>query len=165
MLRHYILPTHEPCQTRAYFFFCVLFSLISFLNSGKVIAQTPDNFEIKLKQIEYIDVNTKEHTCINATSSNSILNLSRNYNHIFVALVDDPSIQYAYRVAGETSLSQWKNTGSEIHLVGLSRGDHELHIRGERNGQFSSNIFNTTSILRPLFILLGGVFLFLSSWP
>ena len=114
MLRHYTLPTHEPCQTRAYFFFCVLFSLIISLNSGKVIAQTPDNFEIKLKQIEYIDVNTKEHTYINANSSNSILNLSRNYNHIFVALDDDPSIQYAYRVTGESSLSQWKNTGSEI---------------------------------------------------
>lgn len=153
MLRHYILPTHEPCQTRAYFFFCVLFSLIISLNSGKVIAQTPDNFEIKLKQIEYIDVNTKEHTYINANSSNSILNLSRNFNHIFVALDDDPSIQYAYRVTGESSLSQWKNTGSEIHLVGLSRGDHELHIRGERDGQFSSNVLQYDIFIKTPFYL------------
>lgn len=153
MLRHYILPTHEPCQTRAYFFFCVLFSLIISLNSGKVIAQTPDNFEIKLKQIEYIDVNTKEHTYINANSSNSILNLPRNFNHIFVALDDDPSIQYAYRVTGESSLSQWKNTGSEIHLVGLSRGDHELHIRGERDGQFSSNVLQYDIFIKTPFYL------------
>ena len=153
MLRHYILPTHEPCQTRAYFFFCVLFSLIISLNSGKVIAQTPDNFEIKLKQIEYIDVNTKEHTYINANSSNSILNLSRNYNHIFVALDDDPSIQYAYSVTGESSLSQWKNTGPEIHLVGLSRGDHELHIRGERDGQFSSNVLQYDIFIKTPFYL------------
>lgn len=133
--------------------FFVLFSLIISLNSGKVIAQTPDNFEIKLKQIEYIDVNTKEHTYINANSSNSILNLSRNYNHIFVALYDDPSIQYAYRVTGESSLSQWKNTGSEIHLVGLSRGYHELHIRGERDGQFSSNVLQYDIFIKTPFYL------------
>tara|TARA_A100001011_G_scaffold395268_1_gene489785 strand:- start:619 stop:903 length:285 start_codon:yes stop_codon:yes gene_type:complete len=71
-------------------FFSVLFSLIISLNSVKVIAQTPDNFEIKLKQIEYIDVNTKEHTYINANSSNSILNLSRNYNHILSLLMTIP---------------------------------------------------------------------------
>jgi hypothetical protein len=62
-------------------------------------------------------------------------------------------------------LSQWKNTGSEIHLVGLSRGDHELHIRGERDGQFSSNVLQYDIFIKTPFNLLGGVFLFLSFWP
>ncbi len=153
MLRHYTLPTHEPCQTRTYPFFCVLFSLIISLTSAKTIAQTPDAFEIKLKQIEYIDVNTKAHTYIDANSTSTVLNLPRNYNHIFVSLEDDSSIQYAYKVTGEASLSQWKNAGSEIHLVGLSRGDHELHIRGERDGQFSSNVLQYDIFIKTPFYL------------
>lgn len=44
MLRHYILPYHEPCQTRAYFFFCVLFSLIISLNSGKAAAKQKEGY-------------------------------------------------------------------------------------------------------------------------
>ena len=153
MLRHYTLPTHEPCQTRAYFFFCVLFSLIISLSSAKTIAQTPDAFEIKLKQIEYIDVNTKAHTYIDGTNTSTVIKLPRNYNHIFVSLEDDSSIQYAYKVTGEASLSQWKNAGSEIHLVGLSRGDHELHIRGERDGQFSSNVLQYDIFIKTPFYL------------
>lgn len=50
-------------------------------------------------------------------------------------------------------MSQWKNTGSEIHLVGLSRGDHELHIRGERDGQFSSNVLQYDIFVKTPFYL------------
>ena len=123
------------------------------LHSAKTIAQTSDDFEIKLKLIEYIDANTKEHTLIDANNTSPVINLSRNYNHIFVSLEDDPSIQYTYKVTGESFLSQWKNTGSEIHLIGLSRGDHELHIRGERAGQFSSNVLQYDIYIKPPFYL------------
>lgn len=153
MLRHYTIPTHEPCQTRSTLpFFTVLFFVLC-LNSVKIIAQTPDAFEIKLKQIEYIDVNTKEHTYIDANNTSTVINLPRNYNHIFVSLEDDSSIQYSYKVTGEASLSQWKNTGPEIHLVGLSRGDHELLIRGERNGVISSNVLKYAIFIKTPFYL------------
>ena len=50
-------------------------------------------------------------------------------------------------------MSQWKNTGSEIHLVVLIRGDHELHIRGERDGQFSSNVLQYDIFIKTPFYL------------
>jgi hypothetical protein len=153
MLRHYTLPTHEPCQTfNKSFFFTVLFFTIC-INSLKITAQTADDFEIKLKLIEYIDANTDEHAFIDADSTNTVLNLTRNYNHIYIALEEDPSIQYSYKVTNESHLSQWKNTGSEIHLVGLSRGDHELFIRGEQNGVISSNILHYDIFVKTPFYL------------
>lgn len=91
MLRHYTLPTHEPCQTRGIFFFYVLFSLIITLNSVKAIAQTTDTFEIKLKKIEYIDAKAKEHVYFGENSTNTELSLSRNYNHIFSRLKTTPT--------------------------------------------------------------------------
>ncbi len=54
------------------------------------------------------------------TSVDATLKLSRDYNHVYVALKKDPSIQYAYKVTGEAGLLNWKNTNSELHLVGLS---------------------------------------------
>ena len=108
--------------------FFLYFILFISLHSAKTITQTSDAFEIKLKLIEYIDANTKEHTLIEANNTSPVINLSRNYNHIFVSLEDDPSIQYTYKVTGESFLSQWKNTGSEIHLIGLSRLDHNINL-------------------------------------
>ena len=93
------------------------------------------------------------HTYIDANSTHAVLNLTRNYNHVFVALENDPSIQYSYKFTGETSLSQWKNTGPEIHLIGLSRGVHELFIRGERNGVISSNVLQYDIFIKTPFYL------------
>ena len=153
MLRHYTIPTHEPCQTSTPpLFFTTLFFILAF-NNVNIYAQTKDRFEIKLKLIEYIDDKTKEHTSIDANSTHAVLNLTRNYNHVFVALENDPSIQYSYKVTGETALSQWKNTGPEIHLIGLSRGVHELFIRGERNGVISSNVLQYDILIKTPFYL------------
>ena len=86
---------------------------------------------------------------MDATSSvDATLKLSRDYNHVYVALKNDPSIQYAYKVTGEAGLLNWKNTNNELHLVGLSRGSHSLCIRGERNGVYTTNNF-TLDILVP----------------
>jgi hypothetical protein len=153
MLRHYTVPTHEPCQTSTHLlFFTTLFFILS-LNNVNIFAQNTDSFEIKLKVIEYIDDKTEAHTFIDANSTNTVLNLTRSYNHVFVALENDPSIQYSYKVTGETDLLQWKNTGPEIHLVGLSRGAHELFIRGERNGVISSNVLQYDIFIKTPFYL------------
>ena len=108
MLRHYTIPTHEPCQTSTHLlFFTTLFFILA-LNNVNIFAQNTDSFEIKLKGIEYIDDKTEAYTFIDANSTNTVLNLTRNYNHVFVALENDPSIQYSYKVTGETDLLQWK---------------------------------------------------------
>lgn len=151
MLRHNTLRYHESCQTRTNLFFLFFVFLITCLNSVHVIAQTQDNFEIKLKKIEYIDVNTKEHSYVVANSTNNVLNLSRDYNHIFVALEDNPNIQYAYKFSDVATLSKWKNTGPEINIVGLSRGKYKLSIRGERNGIISNNSLEYYVNIKPPF--------------
>ena len=76
MLRHNTLFNHESCQTRINFFFLCCIFLIICLNSVHVVAQNLDNFQIKLKKIEYIDVNTKEHSYRVVNSTNNVLNLS-----------------------------------------------------------------------------------------
>lgn len=123
------------------------------MNSVNVVAQTPNNFEIKLKQIEYINVDAKEHSYVDAKSTNNVLNLSKNFNHVFVSLEDDPNIQYAYKVTGVAALNKWKNTGSEINIVGLSTGEYRLSIRGERNGIISNNSLEYYINIKPPFYL------------
>jgi alpha-glucosidase (family GH31 glycosyl hydrolase) len=129
-----------------------------------VVAQTLDSFEIKLKKIEYIDVDTKDYSHVVANSTNNVLNLSRNYNHIFIALEDDPNIQYAYKFSDVATLSKWKNTGPEINIIGLSRGEYKLSIRGERNGIISSNSLEYyINIKPPFYLTLVGYFYFYNS--
>ena len=92
--------------------------------------QSDVDLQIEVIEVEYIDAETQEITYLDATTSvDATLKLSRDYNHVYVALKKDPSIQYAYKVTGEAGLLNWKNTNSELHLVGLSRGAHRLYIR------------------------------------
>lgn len=137
MLRHYTLIYHESCQRLGIKRFRLLFFFIALFLSDISTAQNSDSLEIVVKQVEYIDANTERLTYLNSKSEKKELMLSRNYNHVFVELEKDPGIQYAYKVTGEATLGDWKNTTNEIHLVGLSRGSHQLCIRGERNGVFS----------------------------
>ena len=153
MLRHNTLTFHKSCQTCINLFFLCCIFLITCLNSVNVVAQTPNNFEIKLKQIEYINVDAKEHSYVDAKSTNNVLNLSKNFNHVFVSLEDDPNIQYAYKVTGVAALNKWKNTGSEINIVGLSTGEYRLSIRGERNGIISNNSLEYYINIKPPFYL------------
>ena len=67
------------------------------------------------------------------------MRLSRNYNHVYIELENSPDVEYTFKVTGEAGLGDWEKTTNKIHLVGLSRGEHELCIRGKRNG-LSSNV-------------------------
>ena len=79
--------------------------------------------------------------------------MSRNFNHVFVSLEDDINIQYAYKVTGVAALNKWKNTGSEINIVGLSTGEYRLSIRGKRNGIISNNSLEYYINIKPPFYL------------
>ncbi len=122
MLRHYTLIYHESCQRLGIKRFRLLFFFTALFLSDISTAQNSDSLEIVVKQVEYIDANTERLTYLNSKSEKKELMLSRNYNHVFVELEKDPGIQYAYKVTGEATLGDWKNTTNEIHLVGLSRG-------------------------------------------
>ncbi len=78
--------------------------------------------------------------------------MSRNYNHIHVELEENPNIKYSYKVTSGTGLGDWKKTTNEIHLVGLSRGSHQLYIRGERNGQLSNSLEFKIFISTPFYL-------------
>lgn len=168
MLRHYTFISQESCQSvvnsNFKFFLLLIFLFFGIINH----AQDQQSFEIKIIQLEYIDGETQEHKFLSSEDFKKELRLSRNYNHVFVELEKDPSIQYAYKVTGEAGLANWKNTTNEIHLVGLSRGAHQLCIRGERNGTFSElqqiKIFVTTPFylrwwfISLIIIIVVGVF-------
>jgi hypothetical protein len=116
--------------------------------------QSDVDLQIEVIEVEYIDAETQEITYLDATTSvDATLKLSRDYNHVYVALKKDPSIQYAYKVTGEAGLLNWKNTNSELHLVGLSRGAHRLYIRGERQGVFSTNTYALNILIPTPFYL------------
>jgi hypothetical protein len=168
MLRHYTLMNHESCQSIVNSNFkCFLLLTFLFFGIGNY-AQEQQSFQIQIIQLEYIDGETQEHKFLSSEDFKKELRLSRNYNHVFVELEKDPSIQYAYKVTGEAGLANWKNTTNEIHLVGLSRGAHQLCIRGERNGTFSElqqfKIFVTTPFylrwwfISLIIIIVVGVF-------
>lgn len=135
------MPNFIFLPTQLTFFFFFLFSTF------QTFAQDEAPFEIEVLLVEYINAQS-QHTNYLDGSLGSTLELPRNYNHVYIVLKDDPSIQYSYKVTGEASLLNWKNTTNELHLIGLSRGSHSLCIRGERNGVFSTNIF-TLNILVP----------------
>ena len=135
------MPNFIFLPTRVTFFFFFLFSAF------QTFAQDQTPFEIELLLVEYINAQSQHINHLNG-SLGSTLELSRNYNHVYIAIKDDPSIQYSYKVTGEAGLLNWKNTTNELHLIGLSRGSHSLYIRGERNGVFSTNTF-TLDILVP----------------
>ena len=103
----------------------------------KCLAQDQEQFTINIKQVEYIDANTEQLTYLDSENLAKELQLSRNYNHVYIELEDSPTTQYSFKVTGEASLGDWKKSTNEIHLVGLSRGEHQLCIRGERNGVMS----------------------------
>lgn len=79
--------------------------------------------------------------------------MSPNYNYIHVTLPDDPGIAYSHKVTGEMGLTDWQETGSNIHLVGLSRGEHRLCIRGERDGVVSENLLQYDIYVKAPFYL------------
>lgn len=138
MLQHYTY-THTRIVPKLFLLRLSTIFFVAFLfNSEKSIAQNKAPFEIKIKGIEYIDADTEKLTNLNSNSVEKELRLSRNYNHVHIELEDNPNIEYAYRVTGEAGLADWKKSTNEIHLVGLSRGSHQLYIRGKRNGQISN---------------------------
>ena len=132
-------------------FFTVFF--IVFLFIAKIsTAQNEVPFEVNIKEIEYIDASTEQVKKLNADSEDRKLHLSRNYNHIHIELENDSNIQYTYKVTGEAGLADWKPSSSEIHLVGLSRGNHQLCIRGERDGTLSSIQQFEIFVLTPFYL-------------
>ena len=108
-------------------------------------AQNNESFDISINQIEYIDAETEQLTYLDSQSLVKELRLSRSYNHVYVELENSSDIKYSYKVTGEAGFGDWKKSTNEIHLVGLSRGKHQLCIRGKRNGLTSNlqqfNIF------------------------
>ena len=125
---------HESCQTFSFLKYSII-SLFIFLFIGtKSVAQNKESFDISINQIEYIDAESEQLTYLDSESLVKELRLSRNYNHVYVELENSPDVQYSFKVTGEAGLGDWEKSTNEIHLVGLSRGEHQLCIRGERNG-------------------------------
>ena len=125
---------HESCQTFSFLKYSII-SLFIFLFIGtKSDAQNKESFDISINQIEYIDAESEQLTYLDSESLVKELRLSRNYNHVYVELENSPDVQYSFKVTGEAGLGDWEKSTNEIHLVGLSRGEHQLCIRGERNG-------------------------------
>ena len=126
--------SHESCQTFSFLKYSII-SLFIFLFIGtKSDAQNRESFDISINQIEYIDAESEQLTYLDSESLVKELRLSRNYNHVYVELENSPDVQYSFKVTGEAGLGDWEKSTNEIHLVGLSRGEHQLCIRGERNG-------------------------------
>lgn len=152
MLQHYIficariVPKFFSLTLYTIFFIALLFI------SSKGIAQNKEPFEIKIEHIEFIDDDSQQLTHLDSESIVSELRLSRNYNHIHVELEENPNIKYSYKVTSGTGLGDWKKTTNEIHLVGLSRGSHQLYIRGERNGQLSNSLEFKIFISTPFYL-------------
>ena len=128
---------HESCQSCNFSKFSIFFLLVLLSIGEKCLAQDQEQFTINIKQVEYIDANTEQLTYLDSENLAKELQLSRNYNHVYIELEDSPTTQYSFKVTGEASLGDWKKSTNEIHLVGLSRGEHQLCIRGERNGVMS----------------------------
>ncbi len=125
----------SPTRIRFFLFFLCSTSLSS--------AQEEAPFEIEVLLVEYINTAAQHVNHLNQeNSTTTILELSRDYNHVYIELKDDPTIQYSYKVTGEAGLIDWQNTSNELHLLGLSRGTQRLFIRGYRNGTFSTNIYS-----------------------
>ena len=125
---------HESCQTFSFSKYSVIFLFIVLFIGVKSIAQNKESFDISINQIEYIDAESEQLTYLDSESLVKELRLSRNYNHVYIELKNSPDVQYSFKVTGEAGLGDWEKSTNEIHLVGLSRGEHQLCIRGERNG-------------------------------
>ena len=130
---------HESCQTSSLSKYPIIFLFIFLFTVLKSGAQNKEAFDIGISQIEYIDAETEQLTYLDSKSLTNELRLSRNYNHVYIELENSPDVEYTFKVTGEAGLGDWEKTTNEIHLVGLSRGEHELCIRGKRNG-LSSNV-------------------------
>ena len=129
---------HESCQTYSLSKYPIIFLFISLFIGLKSGAQSSETFDISISQIEYIDAKTEQLTYLDSKSLIKELRLSRNYNHVYIELENSPEIHYSYKVTGQAGFGEWKKSTNEIHLVGLSRGEHQLCIRGERNGLVSN---------------------------
>ncbi|MDA0779863.1 MAG: histidine kinase [Bacteroidetes bacterium] len=122
-----------------YFFkYFATFLFISLIIGLKSNAQNKGSFDIRIHQIEYIDAESEQLTYLDSESLVKELRLSRNYNHVYVELEHNPDTQYSFKVTGGAGLGDWEKSTNEIHLVGLSRGEHQLYIRGESNGLTSN---------------------------
>lgn len=129
---------HESCQTYSLRKYSIIFLFIFLLIGLKGGAQNNESFDISINQIEYIDAETEQLTYLDSQSLVKELRLSRSYNHVYVELENSSDIKYSYKVTGEAGFGDWKKSTNEIHLVGLSRGKHQLCIRGKRNGLTSN---------------------------
>lgn len=86
MLRHSTSTYHESCQTRFFKHFkCIIFLLLLSIHAA-LVAQTEPAVEVKVKQIEYIDHESKQVLYLNSESTKRELKLSRNYNHVYIEL-------------------------------------------------------------------------------
>ena len=153
MLRHYKLNYHESCQSITTYFFNFILGVFFLFFCLKAQAQDPQNFTIQLEQLSFVEADQKEPTFLDASHESKKIALSPNYNYIHVTLPDDPGIAYSHKVTGETGLTDWQETGSNIHLVGLSRGEHRLCIRGERDGVVSENLLQYDIYVKAPFYL------------
>ncbi len=138
MLQHYIIINTLIVPKLFLLRLSTIFFVAMLCNSEKSIAQNKASFDIKIERIEYIDADTEKHTNLNSNSQKKELRLSRNYNHVHIELEESPNIKYTYKVTNETGFGDWKKSTNEIHLVGLSRGNHWLYIRGKSNEQISN---------------------------
>lgn len=148
MLQHYmyfftrIVP---KCSLRIFFkILCIAFVL----NGTKSIGQTSQRFKLKIEKIEYIDANKKQLAFLDVNTNKCELDVSWNYNYIFISLENDPTLNYEFKVSDAANLGTWQVSDNQIHLVGLSRGSHKLFVRAKRDGTVSQiqqiNIYVST---------------------
>lgn len=160
MLRHYTLMHHESCQSRICDSIKVLCCLLALLFSAQTLASEKDPFTITLAQLEYIDFETNKVKVLHHKDDLTGILLPSGYNHVFVEMENDPTIQYFYKVTTKSGVYDWKRTSHDFNIIAMSRGGHQICIRGMRNGVYSSNmvqfeIFVTTPFyLRWWFISL-----------
>ena len=140
MLRHYTLFNHEPCQSQFaspiivwFLFFLVAVSQITF-------ASPQEPFAIKLAKLEYIDSETNKIKVLHHDDDITDIVLPSGYNHVFVNMESDPTIQFYYKVTTQSKVYDWKKTAHNFNLIGLPRGKHQICIRGMRDGVYSSNM-------------------------
>ena len=140
MLRHYTLMNHEPCQRHAFKLKNVIFCVFLVVIAHMAFASQGESFTIKLAQLEYIDSETNKIKVLHSEDKPTEILLPNGYNHMFVEMENDPSIQYFYKVTTNSTEYQWNKTSYDLNIIGMSRGAHQICIRGLRDGVYSSNL-------------------------
>lgn len=140
MLRHYAIYNHEPCQSRFLLSISAWFSFFLVAVSQTLVASPQESFTIKLNKLEHIDSKTNKIKVLHGDNDLSNILLPSGYNHVFVEMENDDSIQYYYKVTTQSRVYDWKKTAHDFNIIGISRGSHQICIRGMRDGVFSSNM-------------------------